>query len=84
VVIAADSPRDIVDMPSGPTEGGRVTCTLLLETADGAPADPSSFTTVVRIAARPSMHNVLCKIAASARPLNAARPPTLLAGGCCG
>jgi hypothetical protein len=49
VVIAADSPRDIVDMPSGPTEGNRMTCTFLLETADGAPADPPSFTTVARL-----------------------------------
>src|SRR5262249_38414615 len=33
-------------LPSGPTEGDRMTCTYLLETADGAPADPPSFTTI--------------------------------------
>jgi hypothetical protein len=37
---------DILDMPSGPRRGDRMTCTFRLVTVDGAPVDPPLFTTV--------------------------------------
>ena len=43
--------RDILDMPSGPGEEDRMTCTFLLETADGVPAEPPSIASVA-----PSWH----------------------------
>jgi hypothetical protein len=41
----------MVDVPSGPTEGVRMASTLTfkLETADGAPAEPPSLTTIVAL-----------------------------------
>ena len=40
--------RDVLGMPSGPTEGDRMASTLTfkLVTVDGAPADPPTFKTV--------------------------------------
>jgi hypothetical protein len=36
----------VLDMPSGPRRGVRMTCTFRLVTVDGAPADLPSLTTV--------------------------------------